>query len=75
MNKNLVPIHHDVCGGIAFYTTGRLTEFDDFCSDTVREIDGTIPVDGIDEIICGSCGVNVNCRDLGYEDELDKNKE
>jgi len=58
MDNILIPLYHvPGCGKIAMYSTKRLVRgVDELSSETIRNIDGSIPIDCVDDIVCGSCG-------------------
>lgn len=48
-------LEEGACGGIAFYSTSVLVDEDALSSETVRLVDGSVPVDGETPITCGTC--------------------
>ena len=56
--KRIFPVYHIAgCRGIAFYSLEKLIEgVSTLDSKTVIKVDGTIPIDNCEQMICGSCG-------------------
>jgi hypothetical protein len=75
MNNLLTPLYHRYgdfpCGKVAMYTVGRLIKhIDTLDAWKFVRLDGTHPIDGVDEILCGHCLRPVYPGiDVVYEDE------
>ena len=51
----LYPMYCAICKEIGMYSERRLKDGDDFTARDIILLNGSKPVDNIDEIFCGSC--------------------
>jgi hypothetical protein len=68
----LIPLYHkygeNPCGKVAFYSTHYLHDGEDVYGAIIVKLDGTHPIDCVDNIICGSCGCDVGIgEDVVYD--------